>query len=213
MRVGCENYSLAESGADALNGCCMKINKKQIVLRLVITLPVLWLMGLALFSVTSLSASPQSPEKTTDAIVVLTGGKNRVDQGLILFANGKASHLFISGVHPDVKQREIVGRWAGETSLPPCCIALGKDATTTMQNAVETAAWAKKNDVESIRLVTSNYHMARARLELKKKMKGVRIIKHPIKQDDLDTAERRIWDLLFSEYHKFLLRYVQLVFA
>lgn len=189
------------------------MKNKTLIPLLFFSLPALWLVGLALFSVASLSASPQHPEKTTDAIVVLTGGKNRVDQGLILFANGKASNLFISGVHPDVKKREITGRWAGETSLPPCCIALGKTATTTIENAVETAAWAEKNDIASIRLVTSNYHMARAKLELRKKMKGVHIVKHPIKQDDLDTAERRIWDLLFSEYHKFLLRSVQLIFA
>ncbi len=189
------------------------MKKRTLIPLLFFSLPALWLAGLALFSVASLSSQPQHAEKTTDAIVVLTGGKNRVDQGLILFANGKASHLFISGVHPDVKKREITKRWAGETSLPPCCIALGKTATTTVENAIETAEWAKKNDIESIRLVTSNYHMARAKLELKKKMKGVQIIKHPIEQDDLDTAERRIWNLLFSEYHKFLLRSVQLLFA
>ena len=173
----------------------------------------LWLVGLALFSVVSLSAKPQTPAQTSDAIVVLTGGQNRVDQGLILFANGKASHLFISGVHPDVKKREITRLWAGETSLPPCCIALGKTATTTVENAIETAEWAKDNDIQSIRLVTSNYHMARAKLELSAKMRDVEILTHPIQQDDLDTAEQRIWELLFSEYHKYLLRFVQLLFS
>ena len=174
---------------------------------------VLWVVGFAVFSISALIASPQKKDHTTDAIVVLTGGQNRVDQGLILFAEGKASHLFISGVHPDVKKREITKLWGGETSLPPCCISLGKKATTTTENAVETAEWASKNDIQSIRLVTSNYHMARAKLELSSTMPDVNIYTHPIKQDDLDTAEQRIWELLFSEYHKFLLRFMQLLFS
>ena len=174
---------------------------------------VLWLAGFAVFSIAALIGSPQKKSQTTDAIVVLTGGQNRVDQGLILFAEGKASHLFISGVHPDVKKYEITRLWSGETSLPPCCIALGKKATTTVENATETAEWAEKNDIQSIRLVTSNYHMARAKLELTATMPDAQILKHPIKQDDLDTAEQRIWELLFSEYHKFLLRFVQLLFS
>jgi len=174
---------------------------------------VLWAVGFAVFSIAALISSPQKTDYTTDAIVVLTGGQNRVDQGLILFAQGKASHLFISGVHPDVKKREITKLWGGETSLPPCCISLGKKATNTVENAVETAEWAEKNDIQSIRLVTSNYHMSRAKLELSAKMPEVDILTNPIKQDDLDTAEQRIWELLFSEYHKFLLRFVQLLFS
>ena len=207
-----ENYGLAQPIPHAVKQSCI-MTKQKLIPILFFSLAALWLAGLAIFSVVRLGSSPQSPDKTTDAIVVLTGGQNRVDQGLILFANGKASNLFISGVHPDVKKREITGRWAGETSLPPCCIALGKTATTTIENATETADWAQKNDIESIRLVTSNYHMPRARLELQATMPDVTIIKNPIEQDDLDTAEGRIWHLLFSEYHKFLLRSVQLIFS
>jgi len=55
--------------------------------------------------------------------------------------------------------------------------------------------------------------MPRAALELSATMPEVNIITHPIKQDDLDTAEQRIWELLFIEYHKFLLRWFQLSFA
>lgn len=185
----------------------------RFIIRGLLSAIVLWAIGFVGFSVSALLAKPQKIDQTADAIVVLTGGKNRVDQGLILFAEGKASNLFISGVHPDVKKREITRRWAGETSLPPCCISLGKTATTTIENASETAEWAQKNDISSIRLVTSNYHMARAKLELSATMPDMDILTHPIKQDDLDTGEQRIWELLFSEYHKFLLRSVQLLFA
>ena len=187
--------------------------RSRFILFCVSIVPTAWIIGFVAFALICLSATPQKPQLTTDAVVVLTGGQNRIDQGLILFAEGKASHLFISGVHQDVKRSDITRRWAGETSLPPCCISLGKNAGTTVENAVETAEWAKKNDIESVRLVTSNYHMPRSKLELSAKMPDARIITHPIKQDDLDTGERRLWALVFSEYHKFLLRSVQLLFA
>lgn len=187
--------------------------KFKFIMSCLTLIPTLWLVGYVGFSVVSLSASPQKVNQTTDAIVVLTGGKNRVDEGLALFAAGKASHLFISGVHPDVTSREIKSRWNGATALPPCCLTLGKKATTTIENATETAEWVKENDIQSIRLVTSNYHMARARLELGAVMPDIEILKNPIEQDDLKTHEKRIWKLLFSEYHKFMLRRVQLLFA
>lgn len=212
MRDSSKNYSLAYIGADAVKLWVIMKILRFIILGFISVL-ALWLAGFAVFSVASLIASPQKKNQTTDAIVVLTGGKNRVDQGLILFAKGKASNLFISGVHPDVRKREITRRWRGDTSLPPCCISLGKTATTTIENATETAKWAVKNDITSIRLVTSNYHMARAKLELNATMPDIKILTHPIKQDDLDTGKQRIWELLFSEYHKFLLRSVQLLFA
>lgn len=211
MCSDCTDYGLAKTVSNAVKQTYMQ--KRKLIPILFFSLPALWLAGFAVFSVVSLLGLPEKSARTTDAIVVLTGGQNRVDQGLILFAEGKASHLFISGVHKDVKKREITSRWAGETSLPPCCIALGKDATTTIENASETAEWAEENDIQSIRLVTSNYHMPRAKLELSKAMPEVEILANPIKQDDLDTAEKRIWHLLFSEYHKYLLRFMQLLFS
>lgn len=173
----------------------------------------LWLCGFALFTALSLSAKPQDTRVTTDAIVVLTGGTSRIEEGLSLFAAGRARHLFISGVYPNVSKAKIEAMWTGETALPPCCITLGHSATTTMQNAQETRDWLAAHHYTSIRLVTSNYHMRRAAMELRHALPGITIIRHPVRQPDLTLKDKHLWTLLFSEYHKGLLRSVLLFFT
>lgn len=175
-------------------------------------LAFLWLAGFAIFSFGALNADKGTEALTADAIIVLTGGADRVEEGLSLFAAGKANHLFISGVHPDVKKHEIEALWTGEAQLPRCCITIGRKATTTIENAAESTKWVRENGIQSIFLVTSNYHMARAKLELRDSMPGLEIYPYPVAQSNLTRQEKRLWALFFSEYHKFLLRRLQLIF-
>jgi uncharacterized SAM-binding protein YcdF (DUF218 family) len=184
--------------------------------RLIVTLavvPTLWLCGFAFFALSSLSAKPQDTSATTDAIVVLTGGTSRIEEGLSLFAGGRARHLFISGVYPNVSKATIESMWKGETALPPCCITLGHSATTTAQNAQETRDWLAAQGYSSIRLVTSNYHMKRSVMELRHALPNVKIISHPVRQPDLGLRDINLWKLLLSEYHKNIFRKVLLFFA
>ena len=179
----------------------------------VIAMLILWVGGFVLFSLSALINIPQGEEETTDAIVVLTGGKNRVEEGLTLFANGRGTHLFISGVFKDVKKREILSQWKGDTALPPCCVTLGYKATSTQQNALETAEWIAAQDYSSIRLVTGDYHMGRSLMEMRHALPDIDIYAHPVPQPDLPRLSLRYWKLLFSEYHKSLYRRVQLLFT
>ena len=50
----------------------------------------------------------------------------------------------------------------------------------TLTNAIETAKWAKINDVKEFILITSNYHMPRAILEFKNVMPTYKIYTFPI---------------------------------
>lgn len=174
---------------------------------------VLWFGGFILFAASALTAVPQGTEETTDAIVVLTGGKNRVQEGLQLFANGRASHLFISGVFEDVQKSEILALWNGDHALPPCCVTLGYNATTTIQNAQEVREWLQEQGYTSIRVVTGNYHMPRSIMELRHALPGVEIYAHPVSQPDLSIFTPRLWELLFLEYHKCIYRRIQLLFT
>lgn len=179
----------------------------------ILALFILWIGGFSIFVLNAMFASPQAEAETTDAIVVLTGGKNRIEEGLTLFANGRASHLFISGVFKDVSRRDILSQWKGDHALPPCCITLGYEATTTAQNAQETREWVKEQDYSSIRLVTGDYHMTRSKMELGHALPGIDIYTHPVRQRDLKRISVRYWELLFSEYHKSLYRRVSLLFT
>ena len=187
----------------------MKIFKT--ILIIFCTVVVLWAAGLAAFMINVVTMAPQSEDETTDAIVVLTGGRDRVEEGLSLFAKGRASHLFISGVHKDVKKSEILSRWSGNTALPPCCVTLGYEATTTRQNAQETRQWIEEKDYQSIRLVTGNYHMPRAYTELAHALPGIDIYANPMKQPELEYLSGRFAKLIFVEYHKWLYRKLTLL--
>jgi uncharacterized SAM-binding protein YcdF (DUF218 family) len=174
---------------------------------------LIWMGGFGAFCAISLLRGAASIDQTSDVIVVLTGGKNRVSEGLALFASGRAPNLFISGVHSDVKKSELLDQWHGDHALPACCLELGYRATTTVQNAQETEDWLRKRDFDSLRLVTGNYHMNRAMMELQHALPGIDIFVHPISEPDLSWKDLHFWQLLFSEYHKTLYRSVQLTFT
>jgi hypothetical protein len=59
-----------------------------------ITLLMVWLAGLAVFIVSSVLVRVDT-ESPTDAVVVLTGGRLRLETGLALLDQGKAKKLFI----------------------------------------------------------------------------------------------------------------------
>lgn len=177
------------------------------------------LFGLVLFALllgagfvwylAELPRNAADPERTTDAIVVLTGGSGRVAQGLELLAAGKARKLFISGVYYAVDVNELlrVAERAPEDLM--CCISLGYEAGDTRGNAAETAAWIRKQDYRSLRLVTSAYHMPRSLLQFRRLMPEVEILPHPVFPEGYDPAAR--WRLpgslsvLLQEYGKYLL--------
>ncbi len=183
---------------------------KKIVAALIVVL-LLWGSGLAGFSFFSLRSSAQDAEQTTDAIVVLTGGKNRIETGLALFAAGRSSQLFITGVNENVTKKEILALWGGKDALPACCVTLGYEARSTVQNAHETRAWLEKTGFRSIRMVTGDYHMIRAQMEMGHALPNITIYAHPVKQDDLKINTELLRNLLVSEYHKSLYRWIILL--
>jgi uncharacterized SAM-binding protein YcdF (DUF218 family) len=178
----------------------------------ILLLLLLWALGFAVYIFSSLSMKPEKPDRATDAVVVLTGGDKRVETGLSLLADGQSKYLFISGVNPQVTEGEIRVMWKGQPPLPACCIALGRHSGTTIENARETREWIESMKFSSIRLVTANYHMHRALLELSHVMPDLEIIPHPIVPPDVPAFSRKYWILLLSEYNKILLRTASLAF-
>ena len=174
---------------------------------------MVWAIGLVLFITIILIISPQDTDKTTDAIIVLTGGGERIETGLQLFAAGKATHLFISGVHPGVTMKDIKSKWRNDVALPPCCLTLGYDARSTQQNAQETKAWIEENHYSSIRLVTADFHMNRSLIEFKHALPDIEIIPHPITQPDATPDKLWFWVISVIEYHKTLIRWGSLIFS
>lgn len=122
-----------------------------------------WVLGFAWFA---LLLPQPSDAVETDAVVVLTGGPNRIDRGIAILKAGDAKKMLISGVDRDVRPSELAAQYPGSDRLFDCCIDLGFQSVDTRSNALETARWVARNKVKSIRLVTHDWHMRRARFEL-----------------------------------------------
>ena len=171
-----------------------------------------WLAGAFLFLAKATSGAPQSPNVQTEAIVVLTGGNDRVHTGLALWADGMAPELFISGVNELTSRNSILAQWNGDKRLPFCCITLGYEAKSTIGNAAEIQEWIRDNHIRSVRLVTSDYHMPRARLELIQTLREeTQIYVHPVPETENFWHSFYIRYLIFEEYHKYLWRNFQIL--
>lgn len=162
---------------------------------------LLWGLGLAFF-IYLIPFSFEEMLEPTDGIVVFTGGKTRLQTALSLFQQKKSKHLLISGVNPDATFREVVG------DTPFVYVTLGYQAQDTLGNAEETAAWVKAHQIKTLRLITSNYHMPRSLLELRRFLPEILIIPHAIIREKFLTPHWwhhfPLLTLVIQEYNKFL---------
>lgn len=175
------------------------------------TLAALWLAGLLAF-VSIIPDQVDDPTLHTDAIVVLTGGSERLKTAVDLLRAGTGDVLFVSGVFPDTSVTAILheaGATAADEALRPR-IVIGRMAGDTVGNAVETAIWVKTQNIHSIRLVTSAYHMPRSMLEFAAVLPpDVAVIAHPVFAPSV--ARDGWWHhpgtlaLFSAEYTKYLL--------
>jgi len=173
-----------------------------------ITLVVLiWTGGLLWFAST-IPTKVDDVQTHTDAIVVLTGGSERIETGLALLDEGLAGRLFVSGVGERVKTGDLLPQARNLRPELRDNVTLGTAAANTPGNALETAAWAQSMNVHSIRLVTAAYHMRRSLLEFHAAMPGVAIVPHAVFPATVKTDWWR-WpgtaSLIAREYTKFVI--------
>ena len=167
-----------------------------------------WLLGFCMFALYAYTLK-YSAVPSADAIVVLTGGSERLSTALSLLEERKAPKMLISGVNSKVSIGALFGQ-IDEEYLHR--IELGYKADNTFENALETKEWTQKNDVHSMLLVTSFYHMPRSLFELRTTMPNIRIYPIPVfmQTEQHWVYTRSAW-LLFVEYNKFIVRFVQLL--
>ena len=153
------------------------------------------------------------PDSSYDTgIVVLTGGKMRIERGMEILQKGYAEKMFISGVF---MPSEIETKFRIEKSkkdLLDCCINFGAEAKNTIENAVEVNQWLSDNsEIIKIILITSYYHLPRSILMFEKKIdrnlevfpvpavEKVNLLEQPFFHIKLITSEyfKVIYTLLF----------------
>ncbi|MGB4100787.1 MAG: YdcF family protein [Alphaproteobacteria bacterium] len=115
-----------------------------------------------------------------DAIVVLTGGSERISTGINLLQQGLGKKLFISGVGHGVDRAKILAGQTLAAERQSCCVVLGYLAGNTTGNAAETVIWLNQQKYSSLRLVTANYHMLRSLLEFRILDPTLTILPYPV---------------------------------
>ena len=164
--------------------------------------------GIFLFEIPN---KPNKSKEKTDAVIVLTGGLNRIDTGFRILNDNHSQKLFISGVYNETNLKELFvahHEQIKDLLLEKKRIEIGKEARSTRENAEETNKWIKKNNIKTLRLVTSNYHMPRSKFEFKRLLPNTKIITHPVFtvnfQKQKILQHKMTFKLALKEYIKFI---------
>jgi len=148
------------------------------------------------------------PERHADGIVVLTGGASRVSDAMELLAAGYGKRLLISGVHRTSTISDISRSVQEGQALFNCCVDLDRSAVSTRSNASETRRWAHERGFRSLIVVTSNYHMPRAIVELSHAMPDIALIPYAVVgekwRDEPWWENAATFRLVLSEYVKYI---------
>lgn len=165
-------------------------------------------IGFVIFSehVSNLQQPPS--DQKADAIIVLTGGKSRIEMALDLLVDKRGQRLLISGVHPSTKREALQRITKTDPALFACCVDLDRSALNTIGNAVESAKWIREHNYKRIFIVTNNYHIPRSILELSRQIAGVELIPYPVINSDLKNnnwiRQGDTLRVLFTEYIKYI---------
>lgn len=177
-------------------------------LRIVLGIAVIgFIAGFIAFALSATTVRPPSAENA-DAIVVVTGGEDRINVALGLLRQGGGKRLLISGVNPRTSTGAIREHTGEDRRLFECCVDIGREAHDTVGNAEETRDWAAQRRYQKLVVVTSSYHMPRTLVEFSRAMPDVGFVAHPVLSRNV--RDHAWWQspgtlrLLFGEYVKFI---------
>ncbi|MBY0354574.1 MAG: YdcF family protein [Rickettsiales bacterium] len=176
----------------------------------------LWAIGLFGF-ITEIPGQPQTNLAKTDAVVVLTGGDQRLQRGLELLNAGLADKLLVSGVAKGTTLKKLLAQYP-QTDLENIsqlenAIILDHRANDTFSNAIETRRWMEQEGFRSMRVVTGNYHLPRSLLIFVYYMPDYLMIPEPVFPRDFKRVQW--WSapnsirLVVMEYNKYLLTWLR----
>ena len=157
----------------------------------------------------SLEREERPLEIEAESVVALTGGSDRVFEAAGLLARRQAHRLLITGVNPMTHGAALERILPISRELFECCVDLGYQAQDTEGNARETRDWMQRRALRGpLIVVTSNYHMPRALLELQAALPGVELHPYPVVSEHVRVEsyleDRRVLRLLLREYFKYL---------
>lgn len=174
---------------------------------------IFWFLGFIVFNcyTSSYSLIINTENTMSTGIAVLTGGSNRISKAIELLNQGKGERMLISGVRRGTTLNLITAREDVklESVLP---IDLGYKAKDTVGNAKEIKEWSDKHNINKIYIVTSYYHIPRAKLEIENIVKNKEIKYFPTPSDFVSNKwwkNIKSFKFLALEYTKFLIVFFQ----
>jgi uncharacterized SAM-binding protein YcdF (DUF218 family) len=183
---------------------------KSIAAFLVVAL--IWFSGLLAFAGRVQQLTPARAPVPAQGIVALTGanGGERLTAAMGLLEDGYGRRVLVSGVNRKASREDIRNVSRAVRRLYDCCVDLGFTAADTVGNARETADWAQAMRYDQLIVVTADYHMPRAMLELNAVLRGTGVTAQTYAVPTLALKARDWWRnpgaarLLVVEYCKYL---------
>lgn len=180
------------------------------VLGLIVSVLTVLLLIAAAGFIAFVAALPQAetlPAARAQGIVVLTGGPDRIAEGLSLLSSGYGERVLITGVNEKTSRDDLARSHGIDARAAACCIDLDWQALNTRGNAQEAARWARSNGYTDLILVTSSWHMPRATEEMRRAMPEARIIPHAVVPPRAEWPkwwrDLNMMRLLSTEYAKY----------
>jgi len=142
-----------------------------------LVLALIWFSGLLAFADRVQNSTPSRAPSRADGIVALTGANSndRLSAAMSLLEDGYGRRVLVSGVNPITSRADVRRLSRAVRRLHDCCVDLGFTAADTVGNARETASWAATLRYRRLIIVTADYHMPRAMLELNAALRGTGI--------------------------------------
>lgn len=194
----------------------MKAALRRLLVSATVTGGLLLALGFIVF-VYRLDWVGSARTREADGAVVLTGGAERIAEAVSLVAKGYAARLLITGVNEATRGAEIARLTPEFDEYFKCCIDLDHAALNTEGNAAAARRWARQRSMHSLIVVTSNYHMPRALLEMRAALPDVSLQAYAVLPDGArGTAwftQPQLIKVLVLEYLKYLRATLRLQFS
>lgn len=148
------------------------------------------------------------PVTERSLIAIYTGGHNRIDVGLNLAKQRPQDMVLISGVGAAATFNSILRHNnIDQNGIKSLEIIISDDAKNTYDNTVETDICASLQGVDTVILVTSNYHMPRA-LKLFNAISDLKVYPYTENSKDLSfkglLSNSKTFKMVAREYHKYV---------
>ncbi|MFP3123392.1 YdcF family protein [Ectobacillus funiculus] len=146
----------------------------------------------------------EHPNKS-DVIVVLSGGKGRLEKGVDLYKKGFAPYLMISNGAEDN-----LYEGARKLGMPTEAIIIENQAGSTRENAIFTEKLMIEHQFQSAIIVSSNYHMRRVNINYEQIFKDSKLKLIYCSVNDNSIYNPKKWWLSKKDFRTTYIEYIKI---